>query len=146
MSDLREKCKRTGEMDTSNVTEFTKYASSKWKVMDDGDKKPWNERAELDKKRYEKEMETYQPPPGMGGRGSRKKAKDPYAPKKPKSGYLFFLDYFRGSHPELNHKEVVSKGAEQWSSMNDEQKLPYQQMHEQAKTEYSSKMAAMSSY
>lgn len=55
------------------MTEFTKYASKKWKELKDSDKKQWNDRAALDKERYEKEMETYHPPPGMGGRGSRKK-------------------------------------------------------------------------
>ena len=41
--------------------------------MTDEEKKPWDARAVIDKNRYEKEMETYQPPPGMCGRGSRKK-------------------------------------------------------------------------
>lgn len=40
--------------------------------MNDQDRKPWDDRAALDKQRYEKEMEHYQPPPGMGGK-SRKK-------------------------------------------------------------------------
>lgn len=103
MGDFREKCKRTGEIDTSNVciylfidsnchisafnnffdlsifiilpqkvTVFTKEASKRWRALEGDDKKPWEERAALDRKRYEEEMEHYVPPPGMGGK-SRKK-------------------------------------------------------------------------
>lgn len=48
-------------------------ASVKWRALDDDERKPWNERAALDKQRYEREMETYQPPPGMTAQRSRKK-------------------------------------------------------------------------
>lgn len=55
------------------MTEFTKLASVKWKALSDEEKKPWDERAQLDKQRYEREMEGYHPPPGMSGPKSRKK-------------------------------------------------------------------------
>ena len=45
--------------------------------LNDEDRKPWDERAALDKQRYEKEMETYIPPPGMSGPKSRKKVTTP---------------------------------------------------------------------
>ncbi|KAF6031714.1 hypothetical protein EB796_010008 [Bugula neritina] len=142
MGDFREKCKRTGEADTSNVTEFTKLASTKWKALNEEDRKPWDERAALDKQRYEREMESYHPPPGMGGGKARRK-KDPYAPKRPKSGYLHYLEAFRAKHPELGHKEIVSKGAEEWGRLTDEQKVPYNKLYETAKEEYNAKMQAM---
>ena len=62
----------------SKVTEFTKLASTKWKAMNEDDRKPWDERAALDKQRYEKEMESYIPPPGMSGPKSRKKVRVKY--------------------------------------------------------------------
>lgn len=55
------------------MTEFTKLASAKWKLLNDAERTPWDERAALDKERYEREMETYQPPPGMSAQRSRKK-------------------------------------------------------------------------
>lgn len=145
MGDFREKCKRTGEADTSNVTEFTKLASAKWKVLSDSERVPWDERAALDKQRYEKEMETYVPTPGYSAKAARKK-KDPYAPKRPKSGYLHYLDAFRASHTELGHKEIVSKGAESWGKMSDAEKVPYNKMYEKAKEEYNAKLQAMNGY
>lgn len=144
MGDYREKCKRTGESDTSNVTEFTKLASAKWKALNEEDKKPWEERAALDKQRYEREMSTYEPPPGMSGSRSRKK-KDPYAPKRPKSGYLHYLAAFRAKHPELGHKEMVSKGAESWTGLTDDAKAPYNALFEKGKVEYNKLMSEYNS-
>lgn len=46
--------------------------------MNEDDRKPWDERAALDKQRYEKEMESYIPPPGMSGPKSRKKVRVKY--------------------------------------------------------------------
>ena len=69
--------------------------------------------------------------------------KDPYAPKRPKSGYLHYLEAFRGRHPELGHKEIVSKGAEEWSKLTDEAKAPYNALYEAAKVEYNAKLQAM---
>lgn len=69
--------------------------------------------------------------------------KDPYAPKRPKSGYLHYLEAFRAKHPELGHKEIVSKGAEEWSSLSDEAKVPYNALYEAAKVEYNAKLQAM---
>lgn len=142
MGDFREKCKRTGEADTSNVTEFTKLASTKWKALSEEERKPWDERAALDKQRYANEMESYQPPPGMSTQRSRKK-KDPYAPKRPKSGYLHYLEDFRAKNPDLGHKEIVSKGAEAWSKLSDDDKVPFNKLYEAAKEEYTAKLQAM---
>lgn len=40
----------------------------------------------------------------------------------------------------------MSKGAEEWSKMNDAQKAPYNEMYEKAKAEYNSKLQAMVSF
>lgn len=69
--------------------------------------------------------------------------KDPYAPKRPKSGYLHYLEAFRGDHPELGHKEIVSKGAESWSKLTDAEKVPYNKLYAVAKEEYNAKLQAM---
>ena len=50
--------------------------------MNDKEKKKFQEYAEEDKARYNKEMVGYKPPSGSkGGKGKRKK-KDPNAPKR----------------------------------------------------------------
>jgi len=37
----------------------------------------------------------------------------------------------------------VSKGAEEWGRLTDEQKVPYNKLYETAKEEYNAKMQAM---
>ena len=47
------------------------------------EKKRFEEMAEKDKARYDREMSTYDPPGGMEGKGKkRKRTKDPNAPKR----------------------------------------------------------------
>lgn len=51
--------------------------------MNDKEKKTFNDMAEKDRIRYEREMKTYVPPSGDGKK--MKKKKDPNAPKRPQS-------------------------------------------------------------
>ena len=53
------------------------------------------------------------------------------------------MEAFRAKHPELGHKEIVSKGAEEWSKLTDEQKVPYNKLYEAAKEEYTAKLQAL---
>lgn len=64
--------------------------------------------AEEDKKRYLEEMKDYTPPEGMGG-GSKGKAKkssrakkDPNAPKRNQSSFMFYSNAVRASVKEAN--------------------------------------------
>lgn len=54
--------------------------------MNDKEKKAFNEMADKDRIRYEREMKSYVPPAGTGKK--TKKKKDPNAPKRPQ--YIFF--------------------------------------------------------
>ena len=50
--------------------------------MSEKEKKAFNDMADRDRIRYEREMKLYVPPPGSKGKASKKK-KDPNAPKRP---------------------------------------------------------------
>ncbi|KAK2101232.1 High mobility group box 1 [Saguinus oedipus] len=58
--------------------------------------------AKADKARYEREMKTYIPPKGE----TKKKFKDPNAPKRPPSAFFLFCSEYRpkikGEHPGLS--------------------------------------------
>jgi len=143
MGDYRNHCKMTGEANTSNVTEFTKMASVKWKAMGDTEKAPYDARAQQDKQRYEQQMSMYVPAPGYSSKGSRKR-KNPDAPKRPKSAYLHFLEAFReANRDKLNHKEIISQGASAWSRLTDDQKIPYNQKYEAEKEKYNALLNSM---
>lgn len=72
--------------------DFSKKCSERWKGMTDGEKVQFNQMAEVDKRRFEAEMQTYsksdhhdvQPAAVSGGRGRGRgrKKKDPNAPKR----------------------------------------------------------------
>ncbi|KAF6037712.1 hypothetical protein EB796_003974 [Bugula neritina] len=143
MGDYRNHCKMTGESNTSNVTEFTKMASAKWRAMGETEREPYDQRAAADKQRYEHQMSMYVPAPGFSSKGSRKR-KNPDAPKKPKSAYLHFLDAFReANRDKLDHKQIISQGAAAWSQLTDEQKLPYNQKYAVEKDKYNALLQSM---
>lgn len=79
--------------------------SAQYKALSDKQKKKWEKKAEEDKARYMKEMETYVPPDDSdsddGGK-KKKKKKDPNAPKRNKNAYLLFSVDARAAVKEEN--------------------------------------------
>ncbi|KAK7811734.1 hypothetical protein U0070_023215 [Myodes glareolus] len=65
--------------------------------------------AKADKARYERDMKTYIPSQGE----TKKKFKDPNAPKRPPSAFFFFCSEYRpkikGEHPGLSIGDVAKK-------------------------------------
>lgn len=48
-------------------------ASQKWKNMNETERAPYDQRAQIDKQRYESQMSMYVPAPGFSSKGSRKR-------------------------------------------------------------------------
>jgi len=83
--ELREEKKSNGE--AYDIGTVSKQSSEKWKEMDEDEKKPYVKLSEKDKKRYQKEMESYIPPSDSDSDSDqpakkKKKKKDPNAPKR----------------------------------------------------------------
>ena len=89
--------------------------------MSDDDKVEFEELAEQDKKRYQKEMEDYTPPSddddddsddGGGKKKAKRAKKDPNAPKKPLNAYMLYANSVRAQvreeNPDLSVTDVVS--------------------------------------
>lgn len=143
MGDYRQHCKMTGEVNTSNVTEFTKTASAKWKAMNETERAPYDARAQAEKQRYEMQMSTYVPTPGYSGKAARKR-KHPDAPKRPKSAYLHFLEVFRAANKDkMNHKEIISSGAAAWGKLTDTEKEPYNKKYDAEKEKYNALLQSL---
>lgn len=67
------------------------------------------------------------------------KLKDPNAPKKPFSAYLFFASERRpeiNKEPNLPFGDVTKMIAEEWKTMTDEQKKKYVEIAERDKQRY----------
>ena len=82
----------TKEQPSLNNKEIVKKMSEEWNALSDEKKKPYVQKAEADKKRYENEKEQ---------------------PKKPISAYFFYVKERRDSIikelPNLNNKEIIKK-------------------------------------
>jgi hypothetical protein len=64
--------------------------------------------------------------------GKKRKEKDPNAPKRAKTAYIFFLDAFRQEFKQKNPDakgvvEVTKAGSERWKSMTDAEKSPFEE-------------------
>ncbi|XP_030828040.1 high mobility group protein B1 isoform X5 [Strongylocentrotus purpuratus] len=98
------------------ASEITKACGMKWTSMTVTEKEPYQEKAGVDRKRYEAEISVY------------RKVRDPDKPKKPPTAYFYFLTDFR----EQMKGKTIEKGrrlteicGEEWNKLTDEQKKPY---------------------
>lgn len=118
----------------SKIAEFTKECSEKWRNLTKETKKPFDDAAAEDKKRYEAEMAQY-----------KGKVVDPNKPKRPPTAYFIFLADFRikMANSGIEHKDLLRKAGEDWRNMSPEMKKPYEKKaleeskkYEEAMTEY----------
>lgn len=125
----REEHRKKHPNESVNFTEFSKKCAERWKQMTEKEKKRFGEMADKDKQRYDKEMASYVPPPSEGGKTKRKK-KDPNAPKRPLSAFFLFCADERPSvkviHPEYSVGEVAKEMGERWSQVTPEQKSKFE--------------------
>ncbi|MBZ3886640.1 High mobility group protein B1 [Sciurus carolinensis] len=109
-----------------NFSEFSKKCSERWKTMSAKEKGKFEEMAKADKACYEREMKTYIPPKGE----TKKKFKDPNAPKRPPLAFFLFCSEYRtkikGEHPGLSIGDVAKKLGEMWNHTAADDKQHYE--------------------
>ncbi|XP_073518590.1 high mobility group protein B1 [Phyllobates terribilis] len=137
----REEHKKKHPDASVNFAEFSKKCSERWKTMSAKEKGKFEDMAKADKVRYETEMKVYMPPKGE----SKKKFKDPNAPKRPPSAFFLFCSDFRpkikGEHPGLTIGDVAKKLGEMWNNTASEDKVPYEKKASKLKEKYKKDMA-----
>ncbi|EDL00778.1 mCG116117 [Mus musculus] len=120
----REEHKKKHPDASVNFSEFSKKCSERWKTMSAKEKGKFEDMAIADKARYEREMKTYIPPK----RETKKKFKDPNAPKRPPSAFFLFCSGYRpkikGEHPGLSIGDVAKKRGEMWNNTAADDKQP----------------------
>lgn len=130
-------------------TEIFKLVGEEWRNATDKIKEPYVKRAEEDKVRHQAEMEQWDRahPNGVEeeSTGRKKKAKkDPNAPKRPKSAYLFFtsekMASIRAQNPDMVQKEIMKRAGEMWKELSEDQKKKFQDMAARDKTRYEKEM------
>lgn len=89
---------------------------------------------------------------GAGPKGvekTKKKKKDPNAPKKNLTAYFMFQKEVRpqivADNPNLKVSEVAKEIGEQWKNLDQDQKSKYEKLAEQDKERYQREMEAYNS-
>ena len=140
--------------------EIGKLLGEAWKNVSEEEKKRFEDMAEADKERYKKEMESYVPPSdddddddSSEDEGSPKKkgkkkraAKDPNAPKRALTSFMFFSKEMRPKIQEQNAEasfgEIGKLIGEAWKNASEEEKNKYEDMNKEDKERYDKEMAA----
>ncbi|KAE9048133.1 hypothetical protein PR003_g735 [Phytophthora rubi] len=141
-NDIRETVKK--EMPELAFLQISSEIGRRWKQISDEERRPYDELAAADKRRYQEEKEDYVPDPSFETtKGSRKK-KDPNAPKRALSAYFFFCNEIRqevrDENPNKKITEIATLLAERWRALPDKKRVKYQKMNEEAKVKYAQQM------
>ncbi|KAL9973839.1 hypothetical protein ACROYT_G020345 [Oculina patagonica] len=126
---LKEKCEKKGDP-LPKANEVAKMAGEAWKNLSGDDRKPYDEKAQLDKDRYMRE--------------SGKLAKvESDKPKRAPTAYFIFLAEFRkemaGKKLDGDQK-IPALAGEKWRSMTDKDKEKFKQLETVAKKKHEGEM------
>uniref|UniRef100_H0XSV4 HMG box domain-containing protein n=1 Tax=Otolemur garnettii TaxID=30611 RepID=H0XSV4_OTOGA len=117
-------------------SEFSKKCSERWKTMSGKERGKFEDMAKADKAPYEREMKTYILRKGE----TKKKFKDPNAPKRPLSAFFLFCSEYcpksKGEHPGLSIGEVAKKLGVMWNNTAADDKQPYEKKAAKLKVKY----------
>jgi len=110
----------------SSVGDVSKKSSELWKKLSPEERAHWDARAEKDKERFMLEKAAYTGPWQIPWKRAKK---DPSAPKRPMSAFLYFSQDRRGSlktaNPTMRNTEISSILGKLWRDASDEDRRPY---------------------
>ncbi|XP_023374930.1 high mobility group protein B1-like [Otolemur garnettii] len=111
-------------------------------TMSAKEKRNFEDMTKVDKAHYEREMKTYIPPRGE----TKKKFKDPDAPKRPPSSFFLFWSEYRpkikGEHPGLSIGDVAKKLGEMWNNTAADDKQPEEKKAAKLEEKYEKNIAS----
>jgi len=116
-----------GEGQKVSTTVVAKMVSKAWKALPEDEREKWEEMARQDKARYEMEKSMYSGPWKVPI--TKRLSKDPKAPKRPMSAFLFFSNSKRAvvktKHKDAKNAEVSRILAQMWKNAAPEEKKPF---------------------
>ena len=153
-NELRSKVK--AENPDISFGDIAKAISKKYKELTSEGKVKYEDLAKKDKRRYEKEMENYTPPSDDdedddddGGKKSKKKKgakKDPNAPKRPRTAYMYFNIEMRPKikedNPDASFGELGKLIGQKYKEITEKEKAKFTAKAEKDKKRYEQEMAA----
>jgi hypothetical protein len=118
----------------------TKMVSDAWRSICPEEKAKYDAMAKEDKERYEREKAAYTAPPGA----SKKKKRDPTAPRRPMSAFLAFANSRRGkvkaANMENSNGEISKILSTMWKEEREEKKQRYRDEEVALWTKYKAAM------
>merc|ERR1719219_3270965 len=127
-----------------------------WKKTSENEQAPFLKKAEKAKAKYDTAKAKYLKSSGYAKFQEELKAwkakaakkpfpKDPNAPKRPMSSYMFFVNeqrpYVVSEHPDMKATDVLRELGKRWSRLSSKQQAPYVVMQKEAKADYTEALA-----
>ena len=119
----------------------------KWQALSAKDKEKYKKKEVEDKKRFDKEMESYVEPDEYKSDNDGKKKKkdrDPTKPKRPISAFFIFMkenrELFKEKNPNKKGKEISKVAGEEWKKVSPKEKKEYEGKAKIEKAKYDKQM------
>ena len=124
------------------VGEVSKRSSEKWKRLTPDQKRIWEDEARADKERYNIEKERYTGPWQVKWKRAKK---NPDAPKRPMSAFLYYSQEKRSSakeqHPGLKNTDISRLLGHMWKKASPEERTPHIEREKEQRGKYKISMA-----
>lgn len=121
----------------ARVADISKRMAQLWKGLSEEEKKKWDAEAKADRARYEEEKANYS---GPWQAPQRRTKKDPSAPKRPMSAFLYFSQKYRpivkAQKPDLKNTDVSKCLGEMWRNAPTEERNMYIDCEAQQRAKY----------
>eukprot|EP00543_Licmophora_paradoxa_P003446 CAMPEP_0202448528 /NCGR_PEP_ID=MMETSP1360-20130828/7347_1 /ASSEMBLY_ACC=CAM_ASM_000848 /TAXON_ID=515479 /ORGANISM="Licmophora paradoxa, Strain CCMP2313" /LENGTH=338 /DNA_ID=CAMNT_0049066155 /DNA_START=576 /DNA_END=1592 /DNA_ORIENTATION=+ len=128
--------------DKANVTEVSKRSAEMWRNLSTEDRAYWDDVAEKDKQRYMAEKATYAGPWQVPWKRARK---DPSAPKRPMSAFLYFSQerrkQIKNENPSMKNTEISRILGDIWRNASEEEKRPHVEREKSEREKYKIEIA-----
>jgi hypothetical protein len=129
--------------DKATVTAISKRSAELWKHLPTVERAHWDDIAAKDKQRYMVEKASYTGPWQVPWKRAKK---DPSAPKRPMSAFLFFSQGRRSEikkqNPELKNTEVSRLLGRMWRTAPEEERNPHIEKEKGERAKYKVAIAA----
>jgi len=126
--------------------EVAKLLSKEFKAITADERVKWDQLAVEDKERYQKEMETYEPPSSDDEQIVRKKKqkKDPNAPKRNMSAYFLYSQVIRPTikeeHPTATFGETAKLISKRYKALTEDERTKFNKLAAEDKERYQKEM------
>jgi hypothetical protein len=106
------------------ATEITKELGKMWKTISDEDKKLYEAKSQIEKTKYQQEMDSYSP---QEENDSSKKKKRVEGPKKPLTAYMYFCQHERerAKTDSVKLSTSATELGKRWHLLTDDEKVSF---------------------